>query len=118
MSRRPTPEFTRNRKQVLEGPPCHWCKRVAATDADHLIPYDAGGSDAIENLVPACKQCNSKRGAMYVNQKRAIQQQARNEALGLTSVNKTVNSKTFFVNETPKPPSELAEFVVVYFYDA
>ena len=87
---------------------CHWCKRVAATDADHLVPYDAGGSDDLDNLVPACKSCNSKRGASYVNQKRAIQQQRRNEALGLvaaSNVNKNVNTETFFVNETPMPPT-------------
>ena len=86
MSRRPTPEFTRNRKQVLaDNPMCHWCKRVAATDADHLVPYDAGGSDELDNLVPACKSCNSKRGASYVNQKRAIQQQRRNEELNIVT---------------------------------
>jgi hypothetical protein len=108
MSRRPTPEFTRNRKIVLEGNPmCYWCKRVPASDADHLTPYDAGGSDDISNLVPACKSCNSKRGAAYVNNKRAIQQQRRNEALGLTNVN--TNAKTFFVNEKPKPPTLLSD---------
>ena len=111
MSRRPTPEFTRNRKQVLQDQPlCHWCKRVAATDADHLIPYDAGGSDELDNLVPSCKPCNSKRGAMYVNQKRAIQQQRRNEALGLVAAQQRVNNRkpnNFFVNETHKPPTLL-----------
>ena len=94
MSRRPTPEFSRNRKHILEGnPTCHWCKRAPATDADHLIPYDAGGSDNLDNLVPACKPCNSRRGASYVNNKRAIATQKRNEALG------------FFVNEKRKPPT-------------
>jgi len=85
MTRRATPEFNRNRKIVLEGNPmCHWCKRKPATDADHLTPYDAGGSDDTSNLVPACKSCNSRRGAQYINNKRAYQQQRRAEALGLT----------------------------------
>jgi len=105
MSRRPTPEFTRNRKIILEGNPmCYWCKRVPASDADHLTPYDAGGSDDVSNLVPACKSCNSKRGAAYVNNKRALQQLRRNEALGLSDVNKR-KPESFFVNETHKPPT-------------
>ena len=89
MTRRATPEFNRNRKQLLaDSPRCHWCKKAPATDADHLVPYDAGGSDDLDNLVPACKPCNSKRGAAYVNNKRAHQQIRRAEALGLTTTRK------------------------------
>ena len=98
MTRRATPEFNRNRKDILAGSPtCHWCKRQPATDADHLIPFDAGGTDDLDNLVPSCKSCNSKRGAAYVNNKRAIQQQRRAETLGLTDVNNR-KPKPFFVN--------------------
>lgn len=53
-------------RRVLElyGTRCHLqmpgCLGVATTK-DHLIPYSHGGSDALENLRPACKRCNSKR---------------------------------------------------------
>ncbi len=103
MSRRPTPEFTRNRKTALTNYPiCYWCNKAPSTEADHIVPYDAGGSDDEMNLVGACKPCNSKRGTIYVNQKRAIQQQRRNEALGL---HKSENTRNFFVNEKQTPPT-------------
>jgi hypothetical protein len=47
----------------VTNPLCHWCKRRPATEADHLIEVDAGGSDG--PLVPACKPCNATRGANY-----------------------------------------------------
>lgn len=42
------------------------CTRRATTK-DHLIPYSHGGSDALSNLRPACKPCNSKRGNMILS---------------------------------------------------
>lgn len=41
---------------------CHWCGRHATT-ADHLVPRAKGGSDDDANLVAACVECNSRRGA-------------------------------------------------------
>lgn len=29
---------------------------------DHLVPYANGGTENIENLVPACKTCNLQKG--------------------------------------------------------
>lgn len=29
---------------------------------DHLIPLSRGGTDTLENIVPACRSCNSKKG--------------------------------------------------------
>lgn len=48
---------------------CHWCGSTA-TQLDHLIEVDRGG-DPFDpgNLVPACKPCNSRRGAEYKNAK-------------------------------------------------
>lgn len=52
--------------------PCYWCHDARATTADHYpVGRDEGGPDTMENLVPACRPCNSRRGAIYVNRKRA-----------------------------------------------
>jgi len=51
--------------------PCHWCGQQATT-ADHWpVGRDEGGPDTMDNLVPACRSCNSRRGAQYTNAKRA-----------------------------------------------
>lgn len=46
---------------------CHWCGRPATVNdpltADHLIPRAHGGTSTRENLVPAHRSCNSRRGA-------------------------------------------------------
>jgi hypothetical protein len=49
--------------------------------ADHLIEYDRGGSDDLSNLVPACRKCNGKRGAIYKSKRDALKIQKRNEAV-------------------------------------
>lgn len=46
--------------QSLYGQPCHWCGRTADT-ADHLIPLSRGGTNDPENVVPACRSCNSRK---------------------------------------------------------
>lgn len=69
------------RAQVLvPGALCHWCAGVA-TECDHLIEHDAGGTDSLDNLVPSCKPCNTRRGALYVNKKTASRTVARAEAI-------------------------------------
>lgn len=69
-------EYKHNRKLILQDKPnCHWCNQRQATTADHLIEVDRWdhtqpGINALDNLVPACKQCNSSRGARYGNLKK------------------------------------------------
>jgi 5-methylcytosine-specific restriction endonuclease McrA len=84
MTKRNSPEFTRNRLIVLQHEPiCHWCRKAPSTEADHLIESDRGGSDDLDNLVGSCKKCNATRGNNYLNNKRAAQQHARSEHLRL-----------------------------------
>jgi len=107
MSKRTSdPEFRRRRAELLEGNPlCHWCNKAPATEADHLIPYDIVGDDS--PLVPACKSCNSRRGAEHVNGKRTAQAHARAEHLGLdpTTKPKIQKQELFLKKEKIKPPS-------------
>lgn len=39
-----------------------------ATAIDHIVPLARGGSDSIENLMPACKSCNSKKNARLLSE--------------------------------------------------
>lgn len=41
---------------------CIYCKQKLPLVPDHAIPLSKGGSNSIENIVPACKSCNSKKG--------------------------------------------------------
>lgn len=50
--------------------PCYWCGQPANTADHYPIGRDEGGSDTLDNLVSACKPCNSTRGAAYTNAKR------------------------------------------------
>lgn len=57
-------DFKTIRTWVLarDGHQCHYCTAVAA-EVDHLWPRRFGGSDHINNLVAACRKCNSSKGA-------------------------------------------------------
>lgn len=47
---------------LIHGPLCHLCKEATADTVDHVIPLSRGGSNYLENLKPACKSCNSRKG--------------------------------------------------------
>jgi len=61
------------RFSVLErdGFQCQFCG-TKAPDAelhvDHLTPISAGGSDQMDNLVAACKECNQGKGARLLSE--------------------------------------------------
>ena len=49
---------------------CHWCKRpiTGTPHADHVIPLSKGGANTIENIVPACATCNSRKSHLMPEQ--------------------------------------------------
>jgi 5-methylcytosine-specific restriction endonuclease McrA len=58
-------EYRKVRAEVLErdGWMCHWCGEPANT-VDHVVPLAQGGARLDEdNLVAACRSCNSGRAA-------------------------------------------------------
>lgn len=43
---------------------CHYCGREVGADAltmDHVIPLARGGKSVKSNVVPCCKDCNTKK---------------------------------------------------------
>ena len=109
-STRNTAVFKKNRRRILEGaPPCHWCNTRTATTADHLIeedrwPEQTPGLNELDNLVAACKPCNSSRGARYRNIKHSKQNTApdKNEKINTNTHNYT---NSFFTDQQ-KPPHD------------
>src|SRR5215470_1935111 len=66
------PDYRRNRKLMIEtswkyARNCWLCGMpfISKTDisADHVIPIAMGGTNELDNLAPAHKICNAKRGS-------------------------------------------------------
>ena len=45
------------------GGTCAICEAAPAHHIDHVIPRYLGGTDALGNRVPACEECNTRKGA-------------------------------------------------------
>lgn len=56
----PFPALTMG-KPMPTGLFCHYCMQEATT-RDHIVPKKRHGVNAYFNLVPACEDCNTKRG--------------------------------------------------------
>jgi 5-methylcytosine-specific restriction endonuclease McrA len=60
------------RPLVLErdGHRCVYCGKQPEDEVflvmDHVVPAARGGADVVENLVTACDDCNSRKGAKSV----------------------------------------------------
>lgn len=113
-------EYARNRRLLLaDNPPCTYCGRLADT-ADHIYPYVLGGSNDLSNLTPACRSCNSSRGAKLGNQLRAMKALGNSPAVKATTQSepietnipkpdpgKPLTGKEFFLETNSKPPLAL-----------
>lgn len=49
-------------KDKLKNPRCAYCGSLENLSLDHLVPRFDGGSDCPNNLVIACRHCNSAKG--------------------------------------------------------
>lgn len=45
-----------------DGHACRYCGSGDDLTVDHVVPRCRGGSDRLENLVVACRSCNSRKG--------------------------------------------------------
>ena len=91
--------YKQARAELLRDQPlCHWCKRNTATELDHLVESDKGGTIE-DGYVAACKPCNSARGATYRNRKLANAKQNREKAIN------------DFLYSSEMPPSPIHHFV-------
>lgn len=50
---------------------CAYCGALAALHADHRTPLSRGGPNVIENILPACRDCNLRKGRMTEEEFRA-----------------------------------------------
>ena len=57
-----TRQLRKHRAAILAtNPPCFYCP-APATQVDHRYPVSLGGTDTLDNLVPACSRCNQAKG--------------------------------------------------------
>ncbi len=55
-----------NRKNILrrDALRCQYCGRTdQPLTVDHILPRSRGGEDSWENLITACRRCNTKKGS-------------------------------------------------------
>jgi len=58
-------DYRAKRQKILAtNPVCVLCLKAPATTLDHVIPLHRGGTNDWDNLRPACRSCNSRRGAL------------------------------------------------------
>ena len=99
-------DYQRNRVIVLrEQPTCTVCNRQPSTQADHIIPVDAGGGHELENLRGICFKCNNTLGHRYVTQRNEIRRTVRAEAMREHGIRET--DKRFFIQKQNITPTQL-----------
>ena len=55
--------FYGDEREKLGSVQCAYCGRSGRLSLDHLVPRLVGGPDDANNLIPACRSCNSSKGA-------------------------------------------------------
>ncbi len=93
-----TDRYKAARHELLrDSPTCHWCHRNPATELDHLVEVDRGGS-LEDGYVASCKPCNSARGAIHRNRKLANAKQNREKAIN--AFKRILPPKTIYLPST------------------
>jgi len=61
---------------------CAYCGLEAPLTMDHRIPLSRSGTHEIENLIPACKPCNSRKHTRTEEEFRAYLREERDRGIG------------------------------------
>jgi 5-methylcytosine-specific restriction endonuclease McrA len=64
------------------GGACAYCGSKTLIEIDHRIPLTRGGSNLIDNILPACRRCNRRKGTMTDEEFRTFLQRERAQGLG------------------------------------
>jgi 5-methylcytosine-specific restriction endonuclease McrA len=64
------------------GGACAYCGSKLMMEIDHRTPLGRGGSNLIENILPACRRCNRRKHLMTEEEFRAFLQHERAQGLG------------------------------------
>jgi 5-methylcytosine-specific restriction endonuclease McrA len=62
--------LTRDMDPALGYAPCKWCGAIATTVDHYPIAQAEGGPDTPDNLVAACRPCNTSRGVALWEQRK------------------------------------------------
>jgi 5-methylcytosine-specific restriction endonuclease McrA len=62
---------------------CAYCESDDNVEIDHRIPLIRGGSNTIENILPACRSCNRRKHRRTEEEFRELLQRERRQGLGL-----------------------------------
>jgi len=62
---------------------CAYCGSKALGEIDHRTPLARGGSNLIENILPACRRCNRRKHLMTDDEFRELLQRERRQGLEL-----------------------------------
>lgn len=57
-------------RQIAKGV-CHYCNRLTSTKdltMDHVVPLARGGRTTKGNVVPCCKECNTKKKQLLIQE--------------------------------------------------
>jgi 5-methylcytosine-specific restriction endonuclease McrA len=60
---------------------CAYCGSKVLIEIDHRVPLTRGGSNLIENIIPACRRCNRRKGTMTEEEFRSSLQRERRQGL-------------------------------------
>jgi len=55
------PDYLRVQVLARDGARCRYCSLEDDLTIDHVVPRTKGGLDLLENLVVACRRCNSEK---------------------------------------------------------
>ncbi len=54
--------FSDEKIKLKTGQYCNYCGSPESLSLDHVLPQKRGGQDNAENLIYACRRCNSSKG--------------------------------------------------------